>query len=334
MKNRAKRKGQRGMALVMVLGVLAVTMLMVAHIMTICELASKDAYVAAERSLMRYEAESAVARTFWMHLVDRNYFSNRKMGSEDDSRVGTVSFEPYMADRRPHEPFERATTYIGTVEKSISLTNTSSFKANVDVDDTDTLEIINDFLDVLGDYTDTDSARKFAGMEQDDYDAEGIPSLPRNGAIQFREELYWMPGWQDAVIGEVTIVPPRGKSFSSSSSSNSTTKPSFFSASAADIQRLLDLSDAELETVLDAREQWMLNGTTLEDSLSADLLLNIQNQFNFNESNVAEYIASVKSPDGSFRQILRVVRECDLSKSTIYADKNSETFSIWTALSW
>ena len=133
------------------------------------------------------------------------------------------------------------------------------------------------------------------------------------------------------MLGEVTIVPPRGKSFSSN---NSNSKPSFFSASAADIQRLLDLTDAELETVLDAREQWTQNGITLEDSLSADLLLNIQNQFNFNESNVAEYVASVKSPDGSFRQILRVVRECDLSKSTIYADKNAQTFSVWTALSW
>ena len=69
---------------------------------------SKDAYVAAERSLMRYEAESAIARTFWMHLVDRNYFSNRKMGSEDDSRVGSVSFDPWMSrrldDKRIVEP--------------------------------------------------------------------------------------------------------------------------------------------------------------------------------------------------------------------------------------
>ena len=60
------RRGQRGMALVMVMGVLAVTLLMVVHVMTVCELAGRDAYVNASRSELRYVAESALAHSFWI----------------------------------------------------------------------------------------------------------------------------------------------------------------------------------------------------------------------------------------------------------------------------
>ncbi|MBQ6474384.1 MAG: hypothetical protein IJJ33_20555, partial [Victivallales bacterium] len=146
---------------------------------------------------------------------------------------------------------------------------------------------------------------------------------------QFREELYWLPGWKDAVKGEVTIIPPRGKSFS-----NKNTKPSFFSTSEAELQRILDLSDTELESVQEARRLWVEEGRELSESLDADLLVKVNNNFNFTESNVAQYTVSVPSPDGSFRVLRSVVRECDLSKATIYADRNSQTLSIWSATSW
>lgn len=325
-----KRRGQRGMALVMVMGVLAVTLLMVVHVMTVCELAGRDAYVNASRSELRYVAESALAHSFWMHLTDRRLFTNRKLGTTSEARLGDASFEPWMADRRAHEILDgRAVAYIGTVEKSIKLTDPSSFKQNVSVDDTETLELITDFLDVLADYTDSDFACKLAGMEEDDYAASGIPSLPRNAAMQFREELYWLPGWKDAVKGEVTIIPPKGKSFS-----NRNSKPSFFSASEAEIQRILDLSDTDLESVLEARRLWVEEGRELSETLDAGLLLNANNNFNFTESNVAQYSVSVPSSDGSFRVLRSVVRECDLSKASIYSDRNSQTFSIWSATSW
>ena len=324
------RRGQRGMALVMVMGVLAVTLLMVAHAMTVCELAGKEAYVNASRSELRYVAESALSHAFWMHLTDRRLFTNRKLGTTSEARLGDASFEPWMADRRAHDILEgAATAYVGTVEKSINITDTASFKQNVSVDDTEALDAITDFLDVLADYTDSDFACKLAGMEEDDYAALGIPSLPRNASMQFREELYWLPGWKDAVKGEVTIIPPKGKSLS-----NKNSKPSFFSSSETEIQRILDLSDSELEAVLEARRLWVEDGRELSETLDADLLVKVNNNFNFTESNVAQYTVSVPSSDGSFRVLRSVVRECDLSRATIYADRNSQTLSIWSSVCW
>lgn len=318
---------QKGMAMVMVLGVLAVVMLMVVHVMTVCEVISKEAYVNATRMELRYAAESASDHGFWMHLTDRRLYSNRKLGQDDESRVSETDFEPWMADRRAHEPFEDANlqVYIDGVEKSIILTKTETFKKNVDIDDTDALDIIDDFLDVLGDYTDTDSLIKVAGKEKDDYSAEGYSSMPRNGAIQFKEEVYWIDGWQDVVGGEVTIVPPYGKSLPTSSG-----KPSFFSSSLAEIKATLDLSDSEIDEVKEAREHWINESTPIADSLSADLYANILANYNFQESDIAEIVVSSATPNGELRTVFRNTREVNMNKSTIFADKSSQAFSIWS----
>lgn len=320
------RRGQGGMVLVMVLGVLAVCTLMVVHVMVVCEIISRESFVSATRSELKYQAESAADHAFWMHLTDRRLFSNRKLGVSDDSRVSYTDFEPWMADRRPHELFDaNCQAYIGTVEKSIRVDKTDTFKQNIDPDDTEQLELVNNFLDVLNDYTDADSLVKLNGKEEDDYASEGLYAMPRNGPMQFREELYWLTGWQDAVLGEVTIVPPAGKSFSST-----TKKPSFFSASAAEIQSLLDLTDSELETVLEAREQWFEDSIELADSLDSELLLEVMNNFNFTESNVVLITVSAASRNGDVRVVHNAVREADFSKSSIYGDKRSMTFSLWS----
>lgn len=326
--NNRKRRGQKGMAIVMVLGVLAVSLIMVVHIMTVCEIISKESLVAVSRSQLRYRAESATDHAFWMHLTDRRLFSNRKLGESDESRVSNTDFEPWMADRRAHNLFEsNCQAYINTVEKTIRVDKPDTFKANISADDTDLLEHVNDFLDVLGDYTDTDSLVKLNGKEADDYAEEGYPSMPRNGAMQFKEELYWIDGWQDVVMGEVTIVPPKGKSISASS-----TKPSFFSASPSEIRTLLDLSDSDLETVLEARDSWTQDSTPLADSLPADLYANIMSNFTFMESNIAQFTVSSATENGEIRVLMNTVREVDMSKSTIYADRQSQSFSIWSKI--
>jgi len=314
------------MAIVMVLGVLAVVLLMVVHVMTVCQVISKEAYVSAKRSELRYLAEAGADHAFWMHLTDRRLFPNRKLGVEDESRVGgDLDFEPWMIDRRMHQPFDaNLQVYIDSVEKSLRLDKTESFKANVDVEDTDTLELIDNFLDVLGDYIDTDSLVKVAGKEEDEYAAEGYASLPRNGEIQFKEEAFWLDGWQNAIYSDLTIVPPKSKKLSSSDS-----KPSFFSASSSDIQRVLNLDDNEVQEILGARQKWIDNGTPLSDSLSADVYANIMGAFNFTESDYAEFVVSSSTPNGEMRVVFRNTREANISKSSIYADTSSESFSIW-----
>jgi len=324
--NTPGRRRQKGMAIVMVLGVLAVALLMVVHIMTVCEVVSKDALVSSTRSELRYQAESGADHAFWMHLTDRRLFPSRKLGVDDESRISNTDFEPWMADRRAHSLFDaNCQAYINTIEKTVRIDKPDTFKQYISPEDTDALETVNDFLDVLTDYTDTNSLTMLNGKESDDYAQEGLASMPRDDAMQFMQEIYWLDGWMQAVNAEVTIIPPAGKSLSAT-----TSKPSFFSASASEIQTILDITDGELETIMDARDKWMADSIPIADSLPADLAANIMSNFNFSESNIAEFVVSSASKDGSMRILFNVVREVNLSKNTIFADTSSNAFSIWS----
>ncbi|HPY89426.1 MAG TPA: hypothetical protein PLT23_01780 [Lentisphaeria bacterium] len=314
-----------GMALVLVLGVLAATLLMVVHLMVVSEVIAKEAKVAVLRSELRYQAESAADVGFWMHLTDRRLFTNRKLGESAEVRLSMTDFEPWMLDRRPHALFEdRCQVYLMTVDRGFRVDKPEKLKDTVEPEDTERLDAINRFLDVLGDYVDKDDFRKLYGLERDDYAAMGLPMLPRNNAMQFREEVYWLENWTEMVADGITIIPPRGKSLPATDS-----KPSFFSTSDKYLQSLLFLTDSELSEVQRAREQWTEHGVPLNESLSPDLFLEIQANFNFIEPNVALITTSATDASGEVRLVHHVVREVDLGRSSIYSDRAKEAFSIW-----
>ncbi len=336
MNNSRTKQHDSGMALIMVLGVLAASMLLIAHLMVITEIIAKEEMVVTSKSRLRYQAESAAEVTFWMHLTDRRLFSNRRLGqtAEDELRASR-DFEPWMLDRRPHL-FDQGLviTYLSSGEEGFKVSEPTSLRNHISsLDEGDLLDEINIFIDILNDYTDNNDLRALHGMERDEYLAEGFPTLPRNGKIEFRGEVYWLPNWREVIPGEVAIVPPPGLSVQASGSRGSArssgARPSFYSASSEIIQRILDLSDRELEEVLQAREAWETQGTPLEDSLEIELLSKIRNAFNFTENNLALITAAAYQQNRELRTCYRLIRESDISKATFFSDRGRQTLSIW-----
>ncbi len=318
---------QSGMALVMVMGVLAVTMLLVVHIMSVCEVISRESYVDVQKYNLRAVAESAAEQTFWMHVVDRKLFNDRTLGQSLEGRIGDELDDVWMADRRMHTPFadQACNTYIAGVEKALRVDQADSFKQNIPIDDTERMETVTNFLDVLEDYTDGDDLPKLNGKDGDDYEQEGLLAMPRNGEMQFREEFYWLDGWEEIAYGELTIVPPEGKSFSSTD-----TLPSFFSASELEIREIFhEESEDFIQELLEAQNAWTNEQTPIEEFLSVDTLTAVKQKFNITESNVAEYIAVASSPDRSIRTTTRFIRQCDISSKSSFADNQSQAFSLW-----
>lgn len=317
---------QRGMALMLVLGVLATVLLLVAHLMTVAEIIAKESKVATLRSEMRYQAESAADTGFWMLLTDRRLFANRRLGQSLETREAVSDFEPWMVDRRAHAfDDDSCHVYLQAAEQAFIITKPEALKDAVAPDDQEKLDEISTFIDVLNDYTDRDDLKKLYGMESDDYAADGFPTLPRNNAMQFREELYWLPNWQNCVIGEVSIIPPRNINYVMGKN-----KPSFFSASEEYVKQVLDLSDAEWEAIERAREEWVNNGTPLEESLDAALYQTILGAFNFNEADLAAISAVSHAPaDPRIRLHYRIIREVKINSGSIFSDRDQETFSIW-----
>ena len=335
---------QDGMALLLVLAVLAATTILAAHMMLVSETIAKDAKVAAITGELRLQAESAADMGLWMHLTDRRLFSNRALGEDLSDRDATSDFEPWMMDRREHLLYDdTCQVFIGDAIKSISVTNINSIKNGIDIDDTEYMDIANEFIDIYNDYTDNNDLTNLYGKEADDYANEGYPTLPRNNAMQFRAEIYWLDNWQNVITSEITIIPPQGITISSGSNSrgstgrtsnasggSSTAKISFFTASEQDfINQITDLSDADLQAILEAREAWTRDAIPLSESLDADLLLTVKSKFSFEESNYAEITATATDPSGEIRVIRTITREVNMGSTSIFADRAKQTFSIW-----
>ena len=325
-------QGESGLALMMVMGVLSAVMLLLAHIMLVSQLISKEAYQVSAKSAMRYRAESAAETAFWLHLTDRRLYSNRTLGRDTTAEREDEGYDPWMLDGRPHEMDEGATAvYLASAETALKVTGLDQLKKGLDAsDDADLIEAIDDFINCYQDYVDKDDLVKINSCEASEYAAAGFYSLPRNGAMQFKEELYWLPNWSEVVNAAVMIVPPRGIQYSASSNS----RPSFFTASDEDFCRLLDIGpdSVELETIRYALQEWNLNGTPIEDTLDTALLSQVRNRFSFEESGLATVAAVAVDAHRENQAGYRVVREARVGSRTFFADSQKECFSIWERL--
>lgn len=324
-----KHKNQRGMALMMVMGVLATTLVLVAHLMLVTEVISKEAYSVSAKGLMRYQAESAADTSFWMHLTDRRLVANRTLGqTEEDRSEYSDNFPPWMLDGRPHEFDDgRCVVYLNSGETGVRVDNLSSLKDGLNAsDDADLIVDIDNFIDAYKDYVDTDDLTNINGYEADDYAADGFYTLPRNGAMEFKAELYWLPGWQYVVTREVATLPPKGITYSYKSS-----KTNIYSATDEEIQNRLGLTenDGEFIEIQEAMKAWREEGIPLEDSLDATLMANLKSNFNFTEAGIAVVEANAYDAQREIMSGYRVVREAKMSSRTFFADSKRECLSIW-----
>ena len=317
------------MAILMVLGIVAATTLLAAHMMAFSETIAMESAVNAMTSKLRFKVESATDEAFWMHLTDRRLYSDRTLGNSLEDREAVSDFEPWMLDGREHEIEDDCWAYLNDAVKQFSVDNVQDVKNNFDPDDTEGIEMANTFIDIFQDYTDSDALLNIYGKEVDDYEAEGFPTLPRNDKMEFRAEIFWLEGWQDVIPGDITIIPPKGLTITKNDS-----KPSFFSSSEDDIRRILELkalkiTDAQIDQIIDARREWQETGNALSEILDGDLLITVKNYFSFKESNFAEITAVATAYEGALQVVRTVTREVDMSSKTIFSDKQSETLSIW-----
>ena len=285
----------------------------------------------------RYVAESAADYSFWMYLTDKRVYSDRTLGRGDsDALRENDEFEPWMMDGRPHEFDDgRVVSYLMSGSEGFNYQETSFLSQGMDSsDDSDYLTAVEDFLDVLRDYVDTDDLRELDGMEADDYADAGYPTLPRNGAPLFRAELYWLRG-SEVIPCEIAPIPPSGVTLSRSGASsdgagNGGTRPSFFSASDALIARTLnELDEEEISEVLEARRRWREEGVRLDESLSEELYSKVSAAFSFTESSVVAISVTAADAEGEFSTFYRLIRFADSGNSHFFADRNRETLSIW-----
>jgi len=169
--------------------------------------------------------------------------------------------------------------------------NLKSFK-NKYFDEPDMIELFKKFEDQFSDYVDSDDLIGINGAEEAYYKSAGMAPLPRNGRMQFRQEMAYLPSIGDF---EEFKVDSWGRlaSFRIIVDDTSFNKklPGFFASENQYIADVCNLSEDELLAVVNAKEQWYSDEQLpLFETLDGALLARIKSKFRLEESGYYTFI--------------------------------------------
>ena len=255
------------------------------------------AHVELQRSML--VAEGVANRIQFLLAADRGMNPNDKPGEVDYTAFENDRF---MADGVRHTMDYYGEVVSFTVYDALrgwdmssstyqSVLNTIS--AQDDAGD-DLIDLVNQISHRLGDYLDSDDDIREYGQEATDYEDQMKKPLPRNGAMQFREELLYIEGFtelfpldKDGRLSCIRLIPPENTSSLSGTSS-------LFAADREAIKLQCDLSEDELDTVMDAMDRWKNDQELLSDTLDEELLTKLKSKFSTVESGA--YTVEIASP--------------------------------------
>lgn len=258
---------------------------------------SVAAHVELQRSML--VAEGVANRIQYLLAADRNL--------NPDDRPGEVEYTDFEYDRLMADGVMHTIDYYGE-KVSFTITDAvsgydmgesnyekvlSSIAAQDDITDEES-DLIDQVSHRIGDYLDSDDDIREYGKEAADYEDLEEKPLPRNGAMQFREEFLYIEGFTelfpldgDGRLGNIRLIPPVD-----TSSLDGT--PSLFSVDRETLKLLCDLSEDELDNVMDSLDRWKNEQELLSDTLDEELLNKVKEKFSTAESGA--YTVSVFSP--------------------------------------
>ena len=169
----------------------------------------------------------------------------------------------------------------------------------------DVIDLVNDVSHRLGDYLDSDDDIREYGREANDYEDMDAKPLPRNEKMQFREELLYIEGFtklfpldKDGRLSSIRLLPPDNTTDLSGTES-------LFSADRRTLELKCDLSEDELDTVMDALERWRNDKELLSDTLDEELLAKLNSSFSTVESGA--YTVIISAPSAKPRPFRKLV---------------------------
>lgn len=236
-----------------------------------------------------YLGEGAANRIQWLIAADRELHSTAIPGQEDYSEY---EYDRYLADGVDH-----TIDYHGTpvnfritdarsgfdFSSSAWRSTLSQIKSqfNTDTGFVENLEILQD---LISDYSDFNDAVDGDGMEAPDYESENKIPLPANTNLQYREELFYIPGFLELFptdnhgrLTSIRLIPPDNMA-------NLRGTPSIFTADKFQLMVFGGLEEEETEPILEALNLFRTERINLEDQLDIDQLLPLRARFSWQES--------------------------------------------------
>jgi hypothetical protein len=122
-------------------------------------------------------------------------------------------------------------------------------------------------------------------MEEAEYQERGLAPLPRNAAMQFREEMLYIPGVSNFVkpdamgrLNSIKLIPPDGMRL------NTNVAPPLFTASNELLTALGSFEADESKQIMDGIDAWYKKRTPISESIDELLLQRVRQAFNLRDT--------------------------------------------------
>ena len=235
------------------------------------------AHVKLQRSML--VAEGVANRLEWLIAADRNLYStSEKLG---ETLYEDYDYDRYLADRTPHTldyygeevQFTITDARSGVDLSSGAYSSTLNNLAKNRDDEADWTDAVTALRSQIADYIDTNGDTTGEdGLEEANYEEMNMRPLPRNGAMQFREELLYLPAFRDLFttdrhgrLSDIRLIPPENTVSLSGA-------PALLTASDDMLKSYCGLEDGEVTEVREAIDAWLKERTPLSDTLDTELL--------------------------------------------------------------
>ena len=195
LKRMSHLRSESGIALIVVLGIVSLFSVLVTMQITTSKVVAVISKVGVDRNKTKYAAESATAYAQWL-IMNYNFNNPTQSTPEDEEE------EIWVADGQEHElemvDGITAKVSIYDVARGWDINQLKTQRSNImnqqALENEELREQLDEFFAVFDDYTDPDDLHRHPefGMEKDDYESLGLENFPRNGNLQFREEMYWL----------------------------------------------------------------------------------------------------------------------------------------------
>ncbi|MCP4179330.1 MAG: general secretion pathway protein GspK [bacterium] len=288
---------QTGIALIIVLSFVLLLGIITSTIVTISQLSARKMAINSEREYSAYIAEGAAARLQWLIMLNKKLQGQNKNGSGLNKNNNRNNVNPAPSKFSATGKFHDIKYYNDNVKYAIldmaSGFNISGFnpagrlkkllKSNAFTGEEK--KAFQIFLNRLTDYVDRNSGANTNGMENVDYANLGLAPLPRNGQIQYRDEVAWIPGVgklfhpdKFGMFSAFDIIPPKGIYWRSKS-------VSFFSANKFTLIGKGNFTSEEADYIIRSRNAWLKSGSeSLLSFISPEMIKRIKKNFSLRDS--------------------------------------------------
>ena len=301
MNNIRHNSAENGSALVAVLCLLLTGGIITTAVLSLSKIGTFTVHAHVERQKSMFVAEGVATRVQFLYAADLQLHTSEKLGETDYSEY---DYDRFLCDGVKHvidyygqKVQFTITDTIGGEDVAQDTTAALNKFVNEDTD-ADVQETVTKFSNLLADYIDSDDEAKDDSWEATDYEDAGLKPLPRNGALQFREELTLIPEFlklypmdKNGRMSHIRLIPPKG-------SPETTGKPTLFTATPRMIQNYCGIEEEKVPEVMDALNAWKNDRTLLSDTLDEELLTKLKSALATTESGLLTINIEAPAEDG------------------------------------